>query len=503
MRNIDSVLRRLAPLTAALWLALPAAAHAHGLVGRRDLPVPAWLFAWAAVAVLVVSFVGLGALWREARLRRVKERRLFAVPAWLEIPLGALGIALLALVIAAGLFGVQIDTANFAPTAIFVGLWVGVPFLSLLVGDVYRVLNPLRALGRATGWVAGRVAGDRLPEPLAFPDRWGRWPAAFGLFAFAWFELAFPGRSDPSQLAVVVVLFCVFHGVGMSLYGTEKWIDRCDPFGAWFSWVATIAPLRWERGVVFLRPPGVGTAQRAPISGDAALVIVAIATTTWDGLSGGDVLGTTLADLANQFANTGLSVTWSNAVVETVGMLLVTGLVTALIYGGVRGMVPHSARVTAAKATVPTAEPGASEASSAPARRTGPPSVSSLIRDFAPALVPIGVAYAVGHYLSLLAFQGQAIPQLLSNPLGNELAPGDGGWLGTAGWTINYDWLSANAIWYLQVGSLLAGHILSLVLSHDRALERFPKRRAARSQRAMLVVAVVFTCTGLWLLSAV
>ncbi len=496
MRNIVPVLRRIAPLAAMLLLAVPALADAHGLVGRRDLPVPAWLFAWAATAVLVVSFVGLGALWRKPRLRRAEEQRLFAVPSWLEIPMGALGVALLGLLIVSGLFGVQIDTANFAPTAIFVGLWVGVPFVSLFVGDLYRVLNPLRALGRAFGWCVQRVVGaDRLPEPLEFPERLGRWPAALGLLAFAWVELAFPGRSDPSQLAVIAVLFCLVQGVGMSLYGTERWVDRADPFGAWFSWIATLAPLRWEDGVVYLRPPGVGTAKRTAIAGDAALVVVAIGTTTWDGLSGGEILGTTLADLANTVAETGLSVSWSNALVSTVGMLIVVGLVALLIYGGVRGMVPHSARVQAAKA--------AAEAGDDAAPKSGPPSVSSLIRDFAPALVPIGVAYAVGHYISLLAFQGQAIPQLLANPLGHQLMPGEGGWLGTADWTINYGWLSSNAIWYLQVGALLIGHVLSLVLSHDRALERFPKRRAARSQRAMLVVAVIFTCTGLWLLSSV
>lgn len=479
--------RLIALFASAFLLALPAVAEAHGLVGRRDLPVPAWLFAWAAAAVLIVSFIGLGALWREPRLARARERRLFAVPAWLEIPLGLLGIALLGLVIVSGLFGVQIDTANFAPTAIFVGLWVGVPVLSLFVGDIYAAINPLRALGRGVGWVAQRVAGDRLPAPLEFPDRFGRWPAAIGLLLFAWVELAFPGRSDPSQLAVVVLLFCVFHGAGMSLYGTERWIDRADPFAAWFSWIATLAPLRWERGTVYLRAPGVGTAKRRAIAGDAAIVIVAIGTTTWDGLSGGELLGTTLADLANELSASGLSVTWSNALVETIGMLIVVGLVALLVQAGVRGMIPHAVR----------------KAASADPSKPGPPSVSSLMRDFAPALVPIGVAYAVGHYLSLLAFQGQAILPLLSNPLGNELPAGDGGAFGTATWTIDYTWLSANAIWYLQVGVLLAGHVTSLVLSHDRALERFPKRRAARSQRAMLVVAVIFTCTGLWLLSAV
>ena len=492
---MQPVLRLIAPLAAVLLMALPAAAHAHGLVGRRDLPVPAWLFAWAAAIVLVVSFVGLAALWREPRLAATGERRLLRVPAWLEVPIGAVGVALLGLVIVSGLFGIQIDTANFAPTAIFVGLWIGVPVVSLLVGDLYAALNPLRALGRATGWVAQRVSPSQLPAPLTLPDRIGHWPAAIGLLLFAWVELAFPGRTDPSQLALLVAAFCVVQAVGMSLYGTDPWIERADPFAVWFGWVATLSPLRWERGTLYLRPPGVGASKRRPVGGDAALVLVAIGTTTWDGLSGGETLGTLVGDLAQDVARSGLSLTWSNALVETIGMLIVVGLVALLVIAGVRGMLSPAARRAAAAANGPAAEETA--------RRSGPPSVRRLVREFAPSLVPIGVAYAVGHYLSLLAFQGQALPQLLSNPLGRELLPGDGGWFGTAGWIIDYTWLSANAIWYLQVAALLSGHLLSLVLSHDRALERFPRSRAARSQRAMLVVAVVFTCTGLWLLSAV
>lgn len=475
-------------LLAALLLAGPV--QAHGLVGRRDLPVPSWLFAWAASAVLVASFVGLGALWREARLARIKERRLLTVPAWLEIPLGLLGIATLGLTIAAGLTGVQIDTANFAPTTIFVTLWLAVPFLSLLVGDLYAAVNPLRAMGRATGWLAGKVAGDRLPEALPWSPKVGRWPAAIGLLAFAWVELCFPGRSDPSQLALLVLLFCLVQGVGMSLYGTDTWIRNADPFAVWFGWVASLAPLRWERGTVYLRPPGTGPAKIRPVVGDAAVVIIAIGTTTWDGLSGGSLLGTTVADLANELAGSSGSQTWAGVLVNTIGMLAVTGLVAALIFAGARGMISARTRSAAAKAS--------GEARPA----SGPPPVRQLVREFAPSLVPIGVAYAVGHYLSLLAFQGQAIAPLLSNPFG-DLPADETGWLGTADWTIDYTWLSANAIWYLQVAALVTGHLMSLALSHDRALERFPRRRAARSQRAMLVVAVLFTCNGLWLLSAV
>jgi hypothetical protein len=87
----------------------------------------------------------------------------------------------------------------------------------------------------------------------------------------------------------------------------------------------------------------------------------------------------------------------------------------------------------------------------------------------------------------------------VSDPLG------DGSDLfGTAGRGIDYNVLSGNAIWYVQVGALVCGHVAGLILAHDRALETYSDpREATRSQYWMLVVMVGFTSLGLWLLSAV
>ena len=121
-----------------------------------------------------------------------------------------------------------------------------------------------------------------------------------------------------------------------------------------------------------------------------------------------------------------------------------------------------------------------------------------LSRAFAHTLIPIAFAYLVAHYFSLLAFQGQAIGYLVSDPLGrgSDL-------FGTAGWTIDYGLVGANAIWYVQVAALVVGHVGGLILAHDRALELWSDPRVAtRSQYWMLLVMVTFTCLGLWLLSA-
>jgi len=72
---------------------------------------------------------------------------------------------------------------------------------------------------------------------------------------------------------------------------------------------------------------------------------------------------------------------------------------------------------------------------------------------------------------------------------------------GTAHWQVNY-FLSANAIWYVQVAALITGHVAGITLAHDRALVLYHTARdAMRSQLWMLTVMVGFTSLGLWLLS--
>jgi hypothetical protein len=122
-----------------------------------------------------------------------------------------------------------------------------------------------------------------------------------------------------------------------------------------------------------------------------------------------------------------------------------------------------------------------------------------LMRDFAHTLAPIGFAYVLAHYFSLLIWQSQAMVYLASDPLGNGA-----NLLGTNSYMIHYGIVSYAAIWYVQVAALLSGHVGGLTLAHDRALVLYrDPQEALRSQYWMLAVMVAFTSFGLWLLSAV
>ena len=73
---------------------------------------------------------------------------------------------------------------------------------------------------------------------------------------------------------------------------------------------------------------------------------------------------------------------------------------------------------------------------------------------------------------------------------------------GTHNATVDYTWVSATAIWYVQVAALVIGHVAGLVLAHERALVSFDgdSQIATRSQYWMLVVMIAFTLLGLTLL---
>ena len=451
--------------------ALPAAAAAHGLVGRQDLPIPRLLFVWAAAAVLVASFVGLAVLWPKPRLEGgTRERKVLTVPAALVPVAGALGVAAFVAVVYAGLAGTQSPTANLAPTAIYVIFWVGVAFVSLLLGDVFRAVNPWRAVGRAVSWLGGRLAGGRLPEPLPYPARLGRWPAALGLLAFAWLELASSVQDDPSVLAVAALLYAAAQLLGMSLFGVEAWSRNGDAFGVYFGLLARLGPIDWRGRELWLRPVLSGTTGIVAVPGTVAVLVVLIGTTSFDGFSEGPTWSTIAPEIQSVFSGFGVGQQRALELAFTVGLLAAVAIVAGMYRLAVVGMRSIDGRHSA----------------------------TELGRRFAHSLVPIALAYVVAHYFSLVAIQGQAIGFLASDPLGNGA-----NLLGTATASIDYGFVSANAIWYVQVGALIVGHVAGLVLAHDRALVVYATARdATRSQYWMLTVMIAFTCLGLWLLSA-
>ena len=447
---------------------------AHGIGGVRDLPVPGWLFLYGAALVLVLSFLGLAFLWREPLLDRQAAGR--PAPRWLErvalstalrVVAGTVSVLLLLAVFLAALLGTGRAELNLAPTFVYVSFWLGLVPLSFLLGNVWSVLSPWKAVADAVAWAAGRT-GVRWQPLAAYPERLGRVPAAVGLLLFAVLELAYVDPASPRMLAVAIGIYSYATWGGMLVYGRETWQRNGEGFAVYYGLLARIAPLAVRDGRLVVRWPFSGLAARDDTPGTLLFVAVMLGSVGFDGFSRMAQWQNLVADVQDPFVVSRPLL--SDLLVTATG---VAGLLAAVLF--VIGVYKAASWLAAAYAGSPV----------------------SLEKPFLLSLVPIALVYAVAHYFSLLVVQGQFLVPLASDPLGR-------GWdlFGTAGVTPTLNVFAPNTIWYVQVAALVAGHVAGLAVAHDRAISTFSERGPAlRSQLPMLALMVLYTVTGLWLLS--
>lgn len=444
---------------------VPAPALAHGIGGRADLPVPVSYFAAGAGIAIVVSFVLLSALWTAPRLQEMTERAVTSAP-WVRLTASVLrlvGLVGLATVAIAGLFDGSVGPLNVAPVLVFVYFWLVVPFLAALVGDLWRWMSPWGTLSR---WI-----NRRRPERGDLVARLGIWPATVALLSFTWLELVYVDAGNPRALGVAALVYAAIVLVTGWFAGPASGLRLADAFHTYNGLFGAIAP-------VALVPDGAGTAKvvhrgwlRGLPSfpewpGLASFVVTMIGTVTYDGLSGTELWADLVGDLRREM--------WFGTL-ALIGSVVVIGAayLAACVVAARLGRASRSHRGAAGR----------------------DPTASLVARRFAHTLVPIALAYAVAHYLTLVLFEGQLLFAAVSDPLGR-------GWdlFGTADRAVTF-WLSPEVVWYLQVAAIVGGHVLGVVLAHDRALTDFGGDVAVRTQYAMLALMVALTSLGLFVLA--
>ena len=446
---------------------------AHGIEGVRDLPVPDWLFFWGGAVVLVLSFLALGVLWKRPQLERRASGR--PLPEGLErvlrsralhVVLGAVSAGLLVLVFLTALLGEPNSAQNLAPTFILVIFWIGLVPVQVVFGNVWPVLNPWLAIANGVAWLWRRLGQEWTP-PLSGLERFGVWPGAFFLFCFAALELAYAEPANPRALALAVALYSYAMWFGMAAYGRRAWTEHGDGFTVYFGLLARIAPFGEHKGRLVVRMPLSGLAGRETTPGMLAFIAVMLGSVAFDGFSRSSFWTDLRADVEGPY------------IVERPGLaeLLATGLSLAGLLGCVLAVAfAYRAATRIARSIVDADRP--------------------LEPEFLLSLVPIALVYTVAHYFTYLVISGQYVIPLASDPFGF-------GWdlFGTVDYAPNIAPFAPNTVWYVQVASLVAGHVAGLAVAHDRAVTILPERDALRSQYAMLALMVVYTVGGLWLLS--
>ncbi|MBP2182562.1 hypothetical protein [Amycolatopsis magusensis] len=339
---------------------------AHGLGGRSDLPVPLWLALYAGAAAVLVSFFALTALWKSPRLKgehagRPLPGEQIADSPVTRVALRVLGVAALVVMLVTAWSGGD-SADNPAPAWFYAWFWVGLVAVSLLLGPVWRLVNPARTLAAAV-----RLALPALRVTRPLPDRLGYGAATAGMLAFLWLELVFPHSDAPLAVAVFLSAYVLAQVAAGVRYG-PAWFDRGDTFEVYFGLIAALAPVgRRADGRLVLRSPldGLLTLDRSP--GLTPFILVVLGATAFDGLTRLPLWIDTTRELDGVVA----------ALAGTAGLAVAIGVISAAYAGAIRLTRPFLRKGT---------EP---------------------YRAFAHALVPIMVGYTIAHYFSFAVFEGQ------------------------------------------------------------------------------------------------
>jgi len=274
-----------------------AEAHAHGFGQRYDLPVPLWLYLTGAGLTVALSFVAMAVFLRARpavrdvpgiNLLNTRIGRVLAA-APLRFVLRLLGVLLYLLVVLAGLLGTQSPLKNIAPVMVWAIWWVGMAYVSALVGNVWALANPLDTLFVWLERLHARAGlGRRLSLELPYPKRLGVWPAVALFLAFIWIELVWESTDVPAKLALAILAYSALTWLGMLVFGRHEWLRRGEVFAIVFGLLARFAPLearsRDGRREWNLRPYAIGLLTSEPLhASEILLVILMLATVSFDG----------------------------------------------------------------------------------------------------------------------------------------------------------------------------------------------------------------------------
>ncbi|HME17302.1 MAG TPA: hypothetical protein VKG83_18000 [Mycobacterium sp.] len=442
---------------------------AHGLGGSSDLPVPYAYSVIGAAWALTFTFALVAFAWRRPRFDPLKpghplpSAMTALVDSRLTRGVAATAALLFAVwVVLAGLWGPQTQ-ANALLGVFYVLLWVGLMAVSLLFGPVWRVISPVRTvyvlLQRITPQSLSRAR-------LSYPEGWGYRPAAVGLFAFVWMELASPNPASLPWVKSWLLIYVVVLLGGAWLCG-QRWFARVDPFGVYSMVVSRLSPFRRNPAT---RRIAIGNPFDHLLSlpirpGVVALLAVLLGSTAFDSFSS--------------------SVTWRNFADGLAKAIHVVPVAVSLSALRTIGLLVFAAVVATTFSLAARATGGIDREQ----RRALP-------GQMAHSLIPIVVGYIFAHYLSYLVERGQQAVFALADPLGR-------GWnlLGLAHLHVAYVLsMHPTVLAVIKVSCVVTGHIVAVIAAHDKALRLLPTGHQLTGQLTMMMVMVGYTFTGLYLL---
>jgi hypothetical protein len=468
----------------------PDAAQAHSFEVPYVLPIPLWIYMYACMAMLVMSFAAIGYVFAAPEVASMPASSSVGTgakgfsgtvgrSAILVLRSGAVGLLLLSIV--AGLIGTKEPTSNINMTLFWVVFLLGFAYLTAIVGDTFAISNPWETILD----ICEKCGLDLSKVRASYPEWFGYLPALVCYVALIWIELF--TEQTPFALSIALIVYGIIVFIGAWLFGRATWLRYGEFFGLFFRLIGSMAP------VAYVRTSGQSEWQwrlRLPFSDLVdehkehwsllLFVLFMLSSTVYDGLHDTQIwlniywkhllqLIEPLWHADNPRERAALIVTW-HAVYQRSGLILLLAL-----YVGIYLTV-----IAAAKKIARVKDP-----------------VAGLAERFAYSLIPIAFVYNVTHYFTFLVTQMRALPWLVSDPF-------------RFGWNLLHlraapaDWglLDMGLIWHMQVALILIGHLVSVCVAHMISLRAFPSRRQALlTQIPMLLLMMIYTSVGLWILS--
>ncbi|MBX3031588.1 MAG: hypothetical protein KF809_15685 [Chloroflexi bacterium] len=436
-----------------LAVLLPTSVSAHSISGAVDSPLPFAAYLLGAAIAVAASFAII-LLGDPKPPRPPADPRVRTVPRWVRGVLKAIGLVGWVWIMAQTLVGGSSD-ADVASLFLWVYGWVGLALLSAFLGPVWSWIDPFTTLFDIAATIGRSLRlGSWTPQP--WPARLGSWIAVVGMGFFVWLELiarVLQGRS----LGMVLFAYTVVTLVGMAQYGRDAWRERAEVFSVWFTILGRMAPFalvgRPEEGRVARRPYASGLVA-GPWTTEL-VIIVAFGT--------GSIIYDGLSQTTTFFSVFGFPGIPEGTLLLGVFLGVLTGLV--LLVGRGVGLAAMGA-----------------------------------------GLLPVALGYLIAHYLSFLLVDGQRIVIAISDPLQQ-------GWdlFGTAFFEPESAWLALGALWSIQVGAVIVGHIVGAWAGHaatagergdgsgrGRVARDTHRRATLRAQLPLALLMVGLTALTLW-----
>ena len=324
----------------------------HGIINVGDLPIPFDMVLNAAVLVVVVTFVFLKISWKESIL--TSQETLFSTKQ--SLPGKVFGFIILLLLTVPGLVNNEPAKTSITPLVLWIFLWIAVPVLGLVFGDLYAKFNPLALI----------VNREGVSRNVYF--------ASFLFLCLTWFELVWNKPGNPRHIGFVFLVLLVVVSVVQRFY--NKTIIEVDPLLLLHH---LYSKMRITNSKPVFRTLLNNISNLAQLKGMEYFILLMIGTVTYDGLRE----TTFWFDLfGSQTYETSFS---------TVAFLLMNLLIIVFY----RFACYFAIRVSGEDLNL-----------------------NEISLKFGHTMLPIAFAYHVTHYLSLLLFEFQTVVYRLNDPFG-------------------------------------------------------------------------------------